>query len=229
METEETFITTKVSIVLRRVMNDQDIKDRIMSGAGELFVRYGVRSVTMDDIAHHLGISKKTLYQHFADKDDIVTSSMEIYINKRCGEFEKVKAKVKDAIEELVVLSQRMRESLKSANSSLLYDIQKYHRNAWDAWMRYRNTYIRDSVIQNLREGIEQGFYRDDIQPEIIATIRLELIQLGFDERLFPQQQFSTAEVQEQLLDHFTQGILTTKGKKLYDKYKLETPFLTRD
>ncbi len=203
-------------------MNDQDIKDRIIKGAGELFVRYGVRSVTMDDIAHHLGISKKTLYQHFADKDDIVTSAVNIHIRARCKEFENIKTKVKDVVEELVLISARLKESLRAASHSMLYDIQKYHQKAWESWKEYRNSYIRDSVLQNLKEGMEQGYYRDDLNPQIVATIRLELIQLGFNEDIFPREKFTVAEVQGQLLDHFTQGILTAKGKKLYDKYKMD-------
>lgn len=203
-------------------MNEPDIKDRIIKGAGELFVRYGVRSITMDDIAHHLGISKKTLYQHFSDKDDIVATAMDSYIEKRCVEFEGVKAKVKNAIEELVLMSERLKESVKNANPSMLFDLQKYHQKAWEKWKTYRNKYIRESLMKNLREGIAEGYYREDLNPEIVATIRLEMIQLGFDEQIFPKDEFSATEVQLQLLEHFTQGILTPKGKKLYDRYKME-------
>jgi AcrR family transcriptional regulator len=203
-------------------MNEPGIKDRIIKGAGELFVRYGVRSITMDDIAHHLGISKKTLYQHFSDKDDIVASAMSSYISKRCTEFESLRSKVANAIEELVLMSERLKESVKNANPSMLFDLQKYHQRAWELWKTYRNKYIRESLMKNLKEGIQQGFYREDIDPEIVATIRLEMIQIGFDEHIFPREEFSVAEVQTQLLEHFTQGILTSKGKKLYDKYKTE-------
>lgn len=199
-------------------MEELDVNDRIMKGAGELFVRYGVRSITMDDIAHHLGISKKTLYQHFTDKDDIVSAAMHDFISKRCVEFEGVKAKVKNAVEELVLMSERLKESVKKANPSMLFDIQKYHQKAWEMWKNHRNKYIREVLMNNLREGIEQGYYRDDMNPEIVATIRLEMIQLGFDDQVFPKDEFSTAEVQLQLLEHFTQGILTPKGRKLYDK-----------
>ena len=203
-------------------MNEPEVKDRIIKGAAELFVRYGVRSITMDDIAHHLGISKKTLYQHFSDKDDIVASAMNSYITKRCVEFEGLRAKVGNAIEELVLMSERLKESVKNANPSMLFDLQKYHQRAWEMWKTYRNKYIRESLMKNLKEGIEQGYYREDINPEIVATIRLEMVQIGFDEQIFPRDEFSIGEVQMQLLEHFTQGILTSKGKKLYDKYKME-------
>ena len=203
-------------------MNDVDIKDRIIEGAKELFVRYGVRSITMDDIAHSLGISKKTLYQHYTDKDDIVTTTLKHYINLRCTEFDSIKAKINNPIEELVLMSERLKQSIKNANPSMLFDLQKYHHSAWDLWKTYRSKYMREWLVRNLREGMELGFYREDLNPEIVATIRLELIDLGFDQQLFPKDQFTTTEVQMQLLEHFTQGILTTKGRKLYDKYRGE-------
>lgn len=199
-----------------------DIKDRIIEAAKDLFVRYGVRSISMDDIAHNLGISKKTLYQHYADKDDIVTTAVSKYVNHRCTEFDSIKAKVKNPIEELVLMSERLKHSIKNANPSMLFDLQKYHHTAWDLWKSYRNKYIREFLIQNLKEGIDLGYYREDMNPEIIATIRLEMIDLGFDQQIFPKDQYGTTEVQLQLLEHFTQGILTAKGKKLYDKYRME-------
>ena len=203
-------------------MEELTIKDRILKGAEELFIRYSVRSVTMEEIARHLGISKKTLYQHFADKDDIVSLATEQHINKRCGEFDDIQKKSKDAIQEMVLLSSRMRENMKNANPSMLYDIQKYHPKAWKAWIEYRNKFIRSSMERNLNEGIEQGYYRANINPHIIATIRMEMIQIGFDEQVFPRDEFNTSEVQMQLLDHFTHGILTEKGLKKYNKYQEE-------
>jgi AcrR family transcriptional regulator len=176
----------------------------------------------MDDIAHNLGISKKTLYQHYADKDDIVTTALKNYVNSRCTEFASIKAKINNPIEELVLMSERLKQSIKNANPSMLFDLQKYHHVAWDLWKTYRNEYIRESLVRNLREGIELGFYREDLNPDIIATVRLELIDLGFDQQVFPKDQFTTTEVQMQLLEHFTQGILTTKGRKLYEKYRAD-------
>ena len=203
-------------------MEELTIKDRILKGAEELFIRYSVRSVTMEEIARHLGISKKTLYQHFADKDDIVSSATEQHISKRCMEFDEIQAKSKDAIQEMVLLSRRMRENIKNANPSMLYDIQKYHPKAWSAWIDYRNKFIRASMERNLVDGIAHGYYRSELDPKIIATIRMEMIQIGFDEQVFPRDEFNTSDVQMQLLDHFTHGILTEKGLKKYNKYQEE-------
>jgi hypothetical protein len=149
-----------------------------------------------------------------------VTTTLTKYVNQRRKEFDSIKAKVKNPVEELVVMSDRLKENIKHANPSMLFDLQKYHRPAWDLWRTYRNKYIRESLISNLIEGMDMGFYREDLNPDIAATIRLELIDLGFDQQLFPKDQFTTTEVQMQLLEHFTQGILTTKGRKRYEKYQ---------
>src|SRR5258708_5175427 len=204
-------------------MEETDIKDRILKGAMELFMKYGVRSVSMDDIARHLSVSKKTIYQYFADKDDVVTLVAKDHMDKGRIEFEGLRDGAKNAIEELVRISACLKKDMQEMNPSLLFDLEKYHAKGWSVWLDHKNKYIRDSVVRNLRQGIEEGYYRKDIQPEVLASIRIELVQLAFDEQIFPYNQFNLADVQIQILDHFIFGLLTDKGRKMYEKYKLES------
>lgn len=201
-------------------MEDINIKEKIQKGAEDLFMRYGVRSISMDDIARHLSVSKKTLYQHFADKEDIVTITCQSHLNRNVNEFQSIRKTAKNALEELAQLSCCLKKNMQEINPSLLFDLQKYHPKAWNVWLNHKNKFIRESVVRNLKQGIEEGYFRPEIDPEVIAAVRLELVQLAFNEEIFPREKFRLPDVQMQIFDHFVFGLLTDKGRKLYLKYK---------
>ena len=203
-------------------MEEFNTKEKIQKGAEELFMRYGVRSISMDDIARHLSVSKKTLYQHFADKEDIVTVTCKAHLDRSASEFQAIKTTAKNAIEELVQLSVCLKRNVQDMNPSLLFDLQKYHPKAWRVWLNHKNKFIRESVVRNLKQGMEEGYFRPDMDPEIIASVRLEMVQLAFNEEIFPCERFKLPEVQMQIFDHFVFGLLTEKGRKLYLKCKQE-------
>jgi TetR/AcrR family transcriptional regulator, cholesterol catabolism regulator len=201
-------------------MDEKDIKERILRGAMELFLKYGVRSVSMDDIARQLSVSKKTLYQYFADKDEIVTTVSTYHLHQQQAQYEGIRASAENAIDELVKISSCIRRDLQSMNPSLLFDLQKFHPRAWSAWLAHKQQYMGQSIIRNLKQGIAEGFFRAEINTEILATARFELVQITFDEQVFPKDKYSLAEVNLQLFEHFVYGVLTDKGRKVYEKYK---------
>src|SRR5688572_7915784 len=143
-------------------MEDIQTKEKILKGAEELFTKYGVRSISMDDIARHLSVSKKTLYQHFADKEDIVTMACKAHLDRNVGEFDEIRNSAKNAIEELANLSVCLKRNMQDMNPSLLFDLQKYHPKAWAVWMNHKNQFIRSSVVRNLKQGIAEGYFRAD-------------------------------------------------------------------
>jgi AcrR family transcriptional regulator len=201
-------------------MEETDVKAKILKGAEELFKKYGVRSISMDDIARHLSVSKKTLYQHYADKEDIVTMACKAHLEKNAEEFDHIRNTAKNAIDELAKLSVCLKRNMQELNPSLLFDLQKYHPRAWAEWVNHKNKFIRCAVVRNLLQGIEEGYFRPEIDAEVIASVRLELVQLGFDEEIFPRERYRLPEVQMQIFDHFVYGLVTDKGRKLYQKYK---------
>jgi len=217
---------SRVSIVLP-AMEEINIKEKIQKGAEELFMRYGIRSISMDDIARHLSVSKKTLYQHFADKEDIVTVTCKSHLDRNAAEFQSVRKTTRNAIEELVQLSVCLKQNMQDMNPSLLFDLQKYHPKAWNVWLNHKNNFIRESVVRNLKQGMEEGYFRPEMDAEVIAAVRLELMQLAFNEEIFPRERFRMADVQTQIFDHFISGLLTEKGRKLYLKCKQENKIHT--
>jgi AcrR family transcriptional regulator len=208
-------------------MEEVDTKSKILKGAAELFVRYGIRSVSMDNIANHLGISKKTIYQYFKDKDEMVFSVTEAYVLRDREQLEEVANNAKNAVEELVGLSGCLRENFRDMNPSLLFDLQKYHHKAWSVWLEFKNKFIREQIERSIHQGKEEGYFRPELDTKILAIMRLETIQFPFDPILYPKTEYSLINVQIQVFDHFIHGLFTDKGKKLYEKYKKK--LMTKD
>jgi TetR/AcrR family transcriptional regulator, cholesterol catabolism regulator len=195
-----------------------EIKERIIAKAREQFFRYGVKSVTMDDIASELGISKKTIYLHFEDKDAIVHQLMMAEMaNDKC-EWEELDKTTKNVIEKTVKSMDIIRQAFAEINPSTFFDIKKYHPKTWELFQDHKQNFIMDSIRRELLEGIEQGFFRADIKVDILAKMRLEQIELGFDPQIFSPSKFSIVDVELTMLDHFIRGVLTEKGLEVYQQ-----------
>jgi TetR/AcrR family transcriptional regulator, cholesterol catabolism regulator len=201
-------------------MEELDTKEKILRGAEELFMKYGVRSISMDDIARHLAVSKKTLYQHFADKEELVMLVSKSHLERNAKEFESILNTSENSVEELARISSCMRRNLEGLNQTMMFDLQKFHPKAWSVWLEFKNKYIRESVMRNLKKGIEDGYIRPEVEPEIMAILRIELIQLAFNPDIFPREKFNMVELHSQVFDHFVFGLVTEKGRKLYLKCK---------
>lgn len=197
-----------------------DTKENIIVGVAELFLKYGIRSVSMDDIAHKLGISKKTIYQFFEDKDDLVNQVAIMLLEERMKEYKQNSDTAGNAIEELFTMSRLLRKHFSEINPALMYDVQKYHPQAWELFLRHENDVVYDSVMANLESGIKEGYFRPEINAKVLARFRVEQIHVSFNEHLYPKDQFDFTEVQVQLFDHYVHGLLTKSGLELYKNYQ---------
>jgi TetR/AcrR family transcriptional regulator, cholesterol catabolism regulator len=199
------------------------VRERILDKSLEMFFRYGIKAVTMDDIARELGISKKTIYLHFADKDAIVNEGVESHFEKECRESEKMQAEASDPIAEVVMGSEMMRQMLTGMNPSMFLDLKRFYPAAWQSFIEFKNGFILDLIRKNLIKGIEAGLYRTELNIEILSRLRNEEVEMGFDPEVFPNNKFNVLETQLSLLDHFLRGIMTSDGLKLYEKYVKKT------
>ena len=197
-------------------------QERILQKATDLFVRYGIRSVTMDEIALQLGISKKTIYQFYADKNELVTAVMEQYLehNRNCCNRDRMLAK--NAVHEIFLAMEMVQEMFENMNTSMLYDLEKYHPKAYQKFEKYKYEFLHKVIRENLEKGIREELYREDIDKNIITAIRLETMLLPFNQQLFPKSKYNLVDVQWQLMEHYLFGVATVKGHKLIVKYKEE-------
>ncbi|PSL29251.1 TetR family transcriptional regulator [Dyadobacter jiangsuensis] len=196
------------------------VKERIIKSALNLFWRYGIRSVTMDDIARDLGISKRTIYQHYSDKEAILALVIQEEIRTQKCEMEKLEELAENPIEEAMYATVQMQETLADMNPTLLYDLKKYYPNAWELFQNYKHEFIIKNMRENLLKGIEMGLYRPDIDVEVLSLLRVEQIVLAFDPTVYPAKKFNIMHVQTQFLGHFLRGILSEKGFEYYNTIK---------
>ncbi|HTI61442.1 TetR/AcrR family transcriptional regulator [Mucilaginibacter sp.] len=194
--------------------------ERIIEGSLELFLQAGIKSVTMDDIAKHLGMSKKTIYQVFKDKNELVIA----LIKKRLEDDEKDMAEIigksSNVIEEMINMMKCSEEIFSRANPIVIHDLQKYHPEAWKEFQNFKSEVIVRTLEELLTKGIAQGYIRPDIDVKVIARMRVMQVEMGFNTSIFPANEFNIWKVQQQLLEHFNFGICTLKGYKLLDEYK---------
>lgn len=195
------------------------MKERILAETERLFWKYGVRSVTMEDIAKQLGISKKTIYQHFADKEDILYQVLQDKMVKNQSEMACKPIEGSNPVEEMLFVLSMMQKHADEVSPNLLIDIRRYYPQAFALFRQYKEQYIMRSILENIQNGIRQGLYRSDLNPTILARLRVEQIELSFDHTIFPTDQYTMLEIQHELMHHFVRGMLTEKGFTLYNQY----------
>jgi len=210
----ETCVTKKVSIVLPPLM-EVNVKVRIREKARELFMRYGIRSVSMDDIAAQLGMSKKTIYQYFADKNELVMEVMEAEIVTMQSECLQDSQRATNAVDEIFIMVDRITEQFRSMNPVIIYDLEKFHVRAYQRFLEYRNKFLLDIIRKNLQWGVKEGLYRPEIDIELLAKFRLESMMIAFNIDLFPPSKYNLAQVTREIIEHFVYGVASPKGYKL--------------
>jgi TetR/AcrR family transcriptional regulator, cholesterol catabolism regulator len=197
-----------------------DTADRIKLKAHALFMQYGLRSVSMDDIATGLGISKKTIYQFYQDKDALVDDVIATLINHNqlCCDNDKLKSE--DAIHEIFLAIDMMLEMFKSMNPSILFDMHKYYPTAFQIFLKHRDGYLFTVIKENIKRGIEEGLYRENLKVEVMARFRVESMMLPFNPEFQSKVKESLVGVEEEITIHFLYGLVSPKGYKLALKYQ---------
>ncbi|SDD29735.1 transcriptional regulator, TetR family [Mucilaginibacter pineti] len=194
--------------------------ERIIEGGEELFLKAGIKSVTMDDIAKHLGMSKKTIYQFFKDKNELVIALVKRKLKADEDQMVEFMSKSTNVIEEMINMTKCSEEVFSRINPIVVHDMQKYHPDAWKEFQRFKADVLVSTLEELLTKGIKQGYIRPEIDVKIVARMRVNTVELGFNTSIFPVAEFNTWKIQVQFLDHFNYGICTLKGYKLLNKYK---------
>ncbi|MDJ0364292.1 TetR/AcrR family transcriptional regulator [Hymenobacter sp. H14-R3] len=197
-----------------------EIKDRIITRAAALFMRNGIKSVSMDDVAADLGMSKKTLYKTFTNKDDIVLAVISGHLCQAQGECSRVASHAADAVEEMLTISAWADQQFTNIHPSIFHDLRKYYPTAWALFSEHKGTFILDQITQNLRRGIAEGLFRTGLDVEVLARLNLAQIELAFDPDLYPPTQFAPVRVNKVFDEHFLLGVATLKGHRLFNKYQ---------
>jgi TetR/AcrR family transcriptional regulator, cholesterol catabolism regulator len=204
---------------LHLIMAETDIKQRIQQAAHELVMQYGIRSVSMDDIAANLGMSKKTIYQYFKDKDELVEAVVDDVINTNQCICNDDREKADNAIHEIFLVMDMMVEMFKTMNPSILFDMQKYHPAAFKKFQKHRNEYLYNVCRQNLERGIAEELYRSEINVDILARYRVETMLTAFNPEFQRTVKQSLIKIEQEIIVHYLFGLVSIKGYKLTLKY----------
>jgi AcrR family transcriptional regulator len=195
-------------------------KERILQKAHELFMRYGVRSVSMDDISTQLGMSKKTLYQFYTDKEELVDAVLSIFLDNNRKQCVNDRQKADNAIHEVLLAFDMMQEMFTNMNPSIIFDLEKYHPSVSKKIQHHKQVFLYQVIRQNLERGIKEELYRPEINVDVLTRFRIESMMLAFNTELFPNNRTHFVTIQEQILEHFLYGVSTVKGHRLIQKYK---------
>jgi AcrR family transcriptional regulator len=194
------------------------MKDQILNKATEMFLTLGFKSVTMDDIATEMGISKKTIYQHFSNKDSLVkTVTTSLFETISYGIDEIILAD-KNPIEELFSIKEFVMQNLKDENTSPIYQLQKYYPKIHKSLMIKQFDKMGSCVIENLEKGIQLGLFRNDIHKELIARFYFAGMTSIKDVEIFNPKDFSSKIVQSNYLEYHLRAICTPSGIKQLEK-----------
>ncbi len=192
---------------------------KIIETAEMLFRKFGIRSVTMSDIAAQLGMSKKTIYLYIVNKNDLVQRIVEKYIEKEKEMCKQAVVTSEDALQEMFSISIHVQRNIENMNPSLLFDLRKYHFQIWQQFEAYRKEFILSMMKKNLERGIKEGLYRNDMDAEIISRIHIGTMNVFSDDELLPPDLYARPIVHKEFVLYHLYGIVSEKGRELMLNY----------
>jgi AcrR family transcriptional regulator len=190
---------------------NEELKNILMK-VRVLFMKYGIKSITMDDIAREMGISKKTLYQYVENKNDLLNKILDLELEESDCAMEKISKSEINAIEALFIVLKFLNQVTKEYSPSAIYDLKKYYPDLYSKMNILRREKIYNRVMKNLEKGISEGLYRNDINEELIAKIQVERIENAIDSDYLSIDELSTPDVFLEIFKYHIRGIATEKG-----------------
>lgn len=196
-----------------------DTAIRIFQQAHLLFMQYGLKSVSMDDIAAKIGISKKTIYQFYADKEALVAQVVKQITSDNQLQCDNDIHNSENAIHEIILAMDQMSKLFETMNPSILFDLQKYYQQAFKIFLTHKNEYVYGKIKQNITRGIKEGLYRSDLNLEIVSRYRVESIVIAFNPEFQTSVKSNLVSIAQELSTFFLYGVVNEKGYKLINKY----------
>lgn len=194
------------------------MREILIEKATEMFMKLGFKSVTMDDIAAELGISKKTIYQHFSNKHDLVeATTMNVFDNINCG-ITNIRSMGKNSIEEIFVIRSFIMEHMNNDDTSPYHQLQKFFPRIFMVLRRKQLDCVNECMLENLQKGINNGLYRKNLDINFISRIYFTGLIGIKDNEIFPATIFNPVYLTKQFMEYHLRGIVTKKGLEVLDQ-----------
>jgi AcrR family transcriptional regulator len=190
----------------------------IVEKVRKLYQHYGIKSVTMDDAANHLCISKKTLYEYFKDKEALVKKVVFLDYERLENCFSDIAKQNLNAIEELLEVYGLIHNMFRDYNPSMEYDIRKYYPDLYNKIKDIRRKRMFETVYSNIKKGKAEGLYRKELNSRIIAKLHVIRVENMFENELFTVEEVTSFKVFHEIFFYHVHGILSQKGVKFFYK-----------
>jgi AcrR family transcriptional regulator len=197
-------------------MGYKDIQEKILT----MFTRYGIRSITMDDIARELGISKKTLYHEFEDKNDLIKRVIDYDILLNRQFMEEVNRANLNAIEELFYVNERIHEDRVNYSPTFYYDLKKYHPDTYQRWLDDKRQNMFDLIVSNLQKGKQEGVFREDIHEQSIGKLYVARMEMMNNHEISDVLQTITSDFMQEIFNYHLHGICNATGLNTLAEFK---------
>ncbi len=193
----------------------------ILERASAVYMKYGIKSVTMDDLSRELGISKKTIYKYFDDKSDLIRSivamktGMDQAICTNCIQHSE------NAIDNLIQISKLVAEHVGNINPSVFFELKKYHPEAWQVMEDHRWHFVLNTIVSNVNQGMKENLYWDNLNADVVGRLYVASIDNIFNPDIFPWPQFTFQAVYTEMIRLHIKGLVNENGLK-YLSQKIE-------
>tara|TARA_R110000737_G_C14617701_1_gene492291 strand:+ start:3632 stop:4189 length:558 start_codon:yes stop_codon:yes gene_type:complete len=185
-------------------------------------MKYGIKSVSLDDISRGIGISKKTIYQYFENKKGLIHEVIENHIMKDEAEITSIITEAEDAIDEMLQVAKHVLIFLRNMSPSMMFDTKKYYPQIWERVENQHFGFILNTVVENIKRGQEEGFYCDDVDADIISKMYVRQILTLSDESIFPLSKYDRSDLYKSLVTYHVRGLLNDQGRIKAQNLQLE-------
>jgi AcrR family transcriptional regulator len=182
-------------------------------------MKYGIKSITMDDVAKELGISKKTLYQSFKDKEELIIRVMDHLLVLWQNKIFKIKSEKLNAIEQLTKIQHLIISILKNYSDVMLYDLRKYYPHIYNEIYQHYIQIIEDLIVFNIQSGKNEGVYRQSLNDQIIAKLHVARIMNMPESNVITLEEYTSQEFMDELFEYHIRGLVNEKGSKILNIY----------
>lgn len=195
-------------------------KQQILEKAEEMYMKLGIKSVSMDDLARNLGISKKTIYQYVENKNDLVSAVVQCHIDEEKIVVLDILENSENAIDEMLKVAKYVISQLRKLSPTVVYDLKKYYRESWQMLERHDQEFVYNHIKTNIERGIKEELYSADVNTDIIARMYVSQNFSVVDEDIFPLQKYNREKLFEQFILYHIRGIACPKGLEVLEELR---------
>lgn len=193
--------------------------EKLLERSRDLFLKFGIRNITMDKISAELGISKKTLYQTIPNKSSLIEKIICAFLEEQRAEIQEIKPNTNNAIEEMHQMAEKAVAHIRKMPPNITFELQKYYPESWQLIENHHTGFLLEIIKENLRRGIAEGLYRSDLNLDIIPILYASKTAVVVDSTLFQEYGYKQDEVFKEFVLYHLHGVVTNKGKDLINNY----------